>query len=111
MLRREVDNATTVTDAATDAQEIAIIARDAIGDESAYLAVIAQIPAIKLGRTTYRVISGGRVGLELLGPRGGSSSLIRNEKNPELWAHVTMAGLKSRSQWYRRETNGTFTAI
>lgn len=110
-IRKSIDAATTVTDAQTDAIEIAKIARDAVANENTYTEIIAQIPAIKLLRTTYRVVSGGDCGLELVGPRGGWSSLIRNQQNPTLWAHVTMAGLKSRTQWYRREADGTFTAI
>lgn len=111
-LRKQIDSATVATDATIDPIELALIARDAVEDEKACLAIIAQIPAIKLlARGAYRVISGGRYGLELLGARGGHSSLVRNEKNRALWAHVTMAGLKARTQWYRREADRTFTAI
>lgn len=117
-IRMELDQAASkaeaagTTDHSSDPIELALIARDASGDHAAYMAIIAQIPAIKLlARTPYRVVSGGRAGLELVGARGGHSSLIRNDANPTLWAHVTMGGMTARTQWYRRNADGTFQAI
>lgn len=110
--RKTIDAATTVVDATVDPIELAVIARDAVDDAETYTKIIAQIPPIKLlARTPYRVVSGGRCGLELLGARGGHSSLIRNEKNPALWAHVEMSGYRGRTTWYRRAADGTFEAL
>lgn len=110
-IRKTIDSATTIVDSVSDPIEIALIARDASGDESTYTAIIAQIPPIKLGRTSYRVVSGGKYGLELVGPRGGVSSLVPNMNKPNLWAHIAMSGVRAKSAWYRREQDGTFTAI
>lgn len=110
-IRDQIAVATTTVDATSDMQEICLIARDAAaeqrGDE-AYLAIISQIPPVKLGRTVYRVVSGGRHGVDLLGPRGGHSCLVRNEKQPALWAHNTMNGYQARTVWYKRHADGTF---
>lgn len=110
-LRRQIDDATSKVgcDPTLDAQQACIIAGDHTDDDGTYTQVIAQIAPIKLGRTTYRVISGSRHGLEILGPRGGHSSLVQNAKNPDMWAHVTMSGIKCKTQWYRRLFDGTFT--
>lgn len=43
-----------------------------------------------------------------MGPRGGHSSLVRNDKRPELWAHVTMKGYSSKTTWYKRTDDGVF---
>ena len=111
-LRREID-ARTITTTAVDPREISKIAGDASkeGREKEAIAILAEIPPIVLGRTTYRVAYAGRHSIELLGPRGGSSSLVQNEKRPDLWSHIAMAGLRSKTTWYKRLPDGTFVPI
>lgn len=63
---------------------------------------------IKLGRTEYRVVNSGWLGVDLLGKRGGTSTLVRNQKNPAMWSRVTLT-VGQRSEWYRWNADGTFT--
>lgn len=110
-VRDQIAIATMTVDAVSDMQEICLIARDAAEEkrgDDVYLAIISQIPPIKLGRTTYRVVSGGRHGVDLIGPRGGHSCLVRNLQNPDMWAHNTMNGYQARTVWYKRQADGTF---
>ncbi len=112
-VRDQISAASMHFDATTDMQEICLIARDAAEEkrgDDVYLAIISQIPPIRLGRTTYRVVSGGRHGVDLLGPRGGHSCLVRNVNQPDLWAHNTMSGYQARTVWYKRLADGTFGA-
>lgn len=109
--RKTIEAARTVIDTETCPQQIGLIARDAAQEdnERKYVEIIAQIPPVVLGKRTYTVIAAGTVSLELIGPRGGHSSLVRNDKKPHLWAHVTMAGYNAKTVWYKRLEDGTFT--
>lgn len=114
--RNQIDAATPTVEAdpTSDPVELAHAARDIAseGVEEAAVAVLASIPPVKLGRTIYRVVSGSRsYGLDLVGPRGGTSCLVRNLKDPNLWAHNVMSGYRCKSTWYKREADGTFTRI
>lgn len=112
--RREIDAATTTVDTESDALELARMAADAVREgeqrSAEFVAILASIPPIKLGRTVYRVVYGGCYGFDLAGPRGGHSCLVRNLKNPALWAHNT-GGTSIKTTWYRREADGSFTRI
>ena len=126
-IRREIESARVDVDVDSDPLELGEIARDAYAEaynarvdgslmdalelEEQAVAITASIPPVVLGRTTYVVASAGSVGMELIGPRGGHSSLVRNEKHPDQWAHVTMSGMRARYTWYRRSTDGTFSLI
>lgn len=59
----------------------------------------------------YRVRKAGAEGMDLIGPRGGRSTMIRNRANPTLWGHIVMNGRRATSHWYRREPDGTFTSV
>ena len=114
--RKQVEAARTELDGTTCPQQIALVARDAFieahegvtGAETKALETIASIPPVVLGKRTFTVVAGGTVGLELIGPRGGHSSLVRNDKKPNLWAHVTMAGYNAKTVWYKRLEDGSF---
>ena len=116
-VRNTIEAARTVVDTVTCPQQIALVARDAYieahegvtGAEQKAVETVASIPQVVLSRKTYTVIAGGTCGLELIGPRGGHASLIRNEKNPDNWALVTMSGYRGRTVWYKRAADGTFT--
>jgi hypothetical protein len=115
-VRKEIDSATVTTDASVDMQEVCQIARDSRlldGISGAdYTTIIAEIPEIILSGKSYRVVSGCTgSGVDLIGKRGGYSCLVRNLKNPTLWAHNTMSGYRCRSIWYRRNADGTFSQI
>lgn len=115
-IRQTIEAARTQVDTVTCPQQIAIVARDAYieanegvtGAEQKAVETVASIPPVVLSGKTYTVVSGGTCGLELVGPRGGHSSLVRNEKRPELWAHVTMAGFRGKTVWYKRAEDGAF---
>ena len=113
--RKEIDAATAAVglDLASNPIELARMSRDAFteGRADAAIETLASIPPVKLGRTVYRVIGGSpSYGLDLVGPRGGMSCLVRNLKNPRLWAHNTMSGHTCRSTWYRQNDDGSFSA-
>lgn len=118
-VRKEIDAATvpaadgTLYDRASDPRDVARIASDAAqeGRDGDVAKILAGIPGIQLGKTTYRVAAAGSYGYELVGPRGGSSTLVQNEKNPALWSHVTMAGLRARYSWYKRDAAGLFERV
>ena len=98
-------------DTTIDPMEQALIAADVIDDYPRYETIIAGIPPVVLGKTKHRVVSGGRHGLDLVGPRGGSSSLVRSTKDPSAWAHNTSSGYSVKTVWYRRNPDFTFTRI
>lgn len=119
-VRRQIDAATvasadgTLYDRVSDPRDVARIASDAAQEgrgDDVVAGILASIPGIQLGKTTYRVAAAGSYGYELVGPRGGASSLIQTEKNPALWAHVAMAGLKARYTWYKRDAVGLFERV
>ena len=70
----------------------------------------SHLGTIKLGKTTYEVVTKEDADISLLGPRGGWSSLVRNQKKPDLWAHVGF-GSGNTTVWYRRNADETFTQI
>lgn len=122
--RKELDQLTRSPDTKTDPMELAIIAVDAIkegmdhheggkvipGNKTRYAEgtrILADIPPVVLGKTTYRVVSGSRHGLELAGPRGGWTSLVRSQKDPSQWAHNS----GNKTVWYRRNPDFTFTRL
>lgn len=109
-VRHEIDAATTEVDTEIDPMHLAMVASDAYeaGDKARHRQILANIPPIKLGRTVYRVVSGGRHGLDLVGPRGGYTSLVQSTNNPTAWAHNAMGG---KTTWYRRNADWSFTAI
>jgi hypothetical protein len=114
--RQEIDKLTgsTSTQDAIEFEAIAMVAHDTYeqtGSAEKAREIVAMIPPIKLGRTTYRVVCGARGCYTIVGPRGGSSSLVESRNYPGQWAHTTMSGWRGRSVWYRREADGTFTAI
>ncbi len=108
-VRHEIDAATTAAglDRELDPMTMAQMAADAYGscklDE--HRRILANIPPVRLGRTLFRVVGGGRHGLDLAGPRGGYSALVQN---PDLWGHTSM-GSSGKTTWYRRNPDWTFT--
>lgn len=110
-VRKQIDAATTDVDRVTDERALLSIASDAGKEDrdAEQIAILASIPPVVLGRTAYRIASGAGCFLDLIGPRGGHSSLVQNQRNPQAWAHLTMTGFHSRTVWYRREPDGTFT--
>lgn len=113
--RRAIDSAAVELDTASDPVELARMSRDALAEgtcrEAEHVEILASIPPVKLGRTVYRVVAGGSYGLDLAGPRGGMSCLVRAIKTPNLWAHNTSSGHTVKTVWYRLETDGTYTRI
>lgn len=114
-VRKELDaTAGNIVDASTiDPMELALIARDMsdAGNHDVAKKVLASIPPVVLGKTKYRVVSGGRHGLDLLGPRGGYSSLVQNVKNRDMWAHNTLSGHNVKTTWYRRRPDFTYEMV
>ena len=112
-VRDELDVAGGTLDAEMDPMAIAQIADDAYAscDKDAHKRLLANIPPVVLGKTKYRVVHGGRHGLDLVGPRGGSSSLVISRNDPKVWAHNTSGGSSVKTVWYRRNPDYTFTRI
>ena len=59
---------------------------------------------ITLGRSTYTITRVSSLGLELR----GESSLVQCAKQPTLWSHVSMSGMRARSVDYWQNPDGTF---
>jgi hypothetical protein len=108
--RRDLDTAGVAHDVDVDPQVRASIARDAYDScqPKRSIELLAGIPPIMLGKTKYRVIHGGEGSFDLVGPRGGSSSLVRSRNDPNAWAHNTMSGHALKTVWYRRNPDFTF---
>lgn len=70
----------------------------------------AHLGKVKLGNTTYEIVTKKDNDWSLLGPRGGWSSLIQNAKHLDQWAHVGFGG-GNQTVWYQRNADGTFTRI
>lgn len=65
---------------------------------------------LTLGKTTYNIMAATKSDMALAGPRGATSSLVQNQKNPTLWAHVPFSN-PNNVTWYRQNEDGTFTRI
>lgn len=106
--RKQIDAATARVnqDRETPVADIAAIALDASteGRTDAAVEILASIPPIKLGRTTYRVTYVGKAITSLVGPRGGDSCLVQNVNRPDLWAHV----INGKTVWYKRDSFGMY---
>lgn len=70
----------------------------------------AHLGTVKLGKTTYEIVTKKDDDWALLGPRGGWSSLVRNAKRRDEWAHVGFGG-GNQTVWYREGADGTFARI
>lgn len=64
---------------------------------------------VTLGSKVFTVASAGPNMIELVGKRGGKSSLIRNVRHPSMWGHLVMSGFRGVTTWYVRNDDGTFT--
>lgn len=108
-LRHELDRSRN-HDHDVSIENITSVANDAWeeGNEAKAIGVLSKIPPIKLGKTVYRVITGGKHGLMIVGPRGGVSHLVQSSDNPLAYAHNTVHGTQA---WYLRGPDGTFTKI
>jgi hypothetical protein len=65
--------------------------------------------SVTLGGKTYQIAKATAGILELVGQRGGSTTLVRNAKHPSMWAHIKMSGYRGTSTWYVRSDDGSFT--
>ncbi len=92
-------------------EELASVAGDMLEERNIGRAqeVLAKIPPVKLGKTTYRVITANRHGMMLVGPRGGTSHLVPSTNNPLMYAHNSVGS--GTQAWYLRGPDGTFTKI
>jgi len=88
--RAAIYSATVELDTTSDPLELAKMSRDCLTEgsrrEDAHLEILASIPPVKLGRTVYRVVTGGSWGFDLAGPRGGMSSLVQALRDPSMGA-------------------------
>lgn len=114
-VRKEIDRTKgSVVDASSiDPMELALLARDMYDSDQPDVAkkILASIPPVILGKTKYRVVAGGRHGLDLLGPRGGHSSLVQNINDKKMYAHNTMSGYNVKTTWYRQRPDFTFEMV
>jgi hypothetical protein len=71
--------------------------------------ISAVAATVKLGSTTYHVLSENRNGLTIRGPKGGISHLVPTTNQPNVYAHNKIGKLAA--AYYRRAADGTFTKL
>lgn len=64
---------------------------------------------VTLGSKVFTIASTSANMIELVGSRGGKSSLIRNVRHPSMWGHLVMSGFRGVTTWYVRNDDDTFT--